>query len=73
MELMEGGDMEKYIENFHKEPKPDLLKVRNIGFQILKAIQYLHSQNIVHQDLKPQNVLFTKDLKTCKLTDFGLS
>ena len=30
MELMEGGDMEKYIDNFHK--RPDLVKARNIGF-----------------------------------------
>lgn len=33
----------------------------------------MHSQNIVHQDLKPQNILFSEDYKTVKLADLGVS
>ena len=69
---MEGGDMDKYISKFSNS-QPNLLTVQDLGFQILIAIQYLHSQDIVHQDLKPSNVLFSKDLKTAKITDLGLS
>lgn len=40
-------------------------------YQILKAVFYLHSGNVIHRDLKPSNILLNKqcDLKIC---DFGL-
>lgn len=43
-----------------------------ITYQILSAFSYLHNKDILHRDLKPQNVLvFDNDL--IKITDFGLS
>jgi mitogen-activated protein kinase 1/3 len=40
-------------------------------YQILKAVLYLHTGNVIHRDLKPSNILLNKqcDLKLC---DFGL-
>lgn len=39
---------------------------------ITKGIEYLHSNNIVHGDLKPSNILVSSSYR-CKLSDFGLS
>ena len=43
----------------------------NIFKQILSAVQFLHSNRIIHQDIKPANILFVDGIP--KLCDFGLS
>ena len=43
-----------------------------ILYQILRALYFLHSANIIHRDFKPSNVLINEDC-TVKLCDFGLS
>ncbi len=43
-----------------------------IGIQILQQINYLHKNNLVHQDIKPDNFIFDKDNNKFKLIDFGL-
>ena len=42
-----------------------------IMWQILQAVKHLHSKNIYHRDLKPQNVLINQDNQV-KVADFGL-
>lgn len=46
--------------------------VRFISWQILAALNYLHSANIAHRDLKPTNILVTQD-NHVSLIDFGLA
>ncbi|MCS7181188.1 MAG: protein kinase, partial [bacterium] len=44
-----------------------------ILIKIGKTIEYLHSKKIVHNDIKPENILISKDLTNLKLIDFGYS
>lgn len=54
-------------------PHPGLPEetVRSFAAQILQGLHYLHSNGVVHRDLKGLNVLLSEDLQTCKLADFG--
>ena len=61
------------LELLQENPKGlDPSLIRHIIFQLCKAIKYLHEQNIIHRDVKPENLLITKNYET-KLCDFGFS
>lgn len=40
---------------------------------ILKGLAYVHANNVMHRDLKPQNILLHEATNTVRLADFGLS
>lgn len=46
---------------------------RKIFSQLLDAVEYLHTNGIIHNDLKPENILITHNGDNLKLIDFGLS
>ncbi|KFP96728.1 Testis-specific serine/threonine-protein kinase 6, partial [Leptosomus discolor] len=52
---------------------PCVPKAWDIFAQVLGAVHYLHDHNLVHQDLKCDNMLLTIDGHRAKLTDFGFS
>ncbi|XP_061665433.1 myosin light chain kinase, smooth muscle-like isoform X1 [Syngnathoides biaculeatus] len=72
MEYIAGGELFERIvdDNFeHTEPT-------SAGYmrQILEGMLYVHKQNIVHLDLKPENIVCTDHTGTCiKIIDFGLA
>ena len=69
MEWMRGGDLKTILE---ENGCLDQDVVQFYAAELVLAIDYLHSKNIFHRDLKPDNILI--DSKGhLKLTDFGLS
>ncbi len=68
MEYVEGVTLKDYLEN----NKLSLNAVLEIGVRLADAVQHAHSKNIIHCDIKPQNILIDKNLNP-KIADFGIA
>ena len=69
MELVEGITLKKYIEKRGKLPYKEAI---SIAIQVANGMEAAHSHNIVHRDIKPQNIIISKEGKV-KVTDFGIA
>jgi len=72
LELMEGGSLEKLIKTHIRLAENEIY---SIFYQILKGVFFLHSKGIMHRDIKPDNILFSKEteLSSLKIADFSLA
>ncbi|KAG5185695.1 kinase-like domain-containing protein, partial [Tribonema minus] len=75
LEYMRKGDIMNVLSGDARrlvcDPMDDL-GVWHIFRQVVQGLSYLHLQNIVHGDIKPQNLLLD-DAHNCKIADFGIS
>ena len=69
MEYVENGSVNNIMTTFGKFPES---LVRVYTEQVLKGLEYLHSNGVLHRDIKGCNILVTKE-GTTKLADFGVS
>ena len=69
MEYVENGSVNNIMTTFGKFPES---LVRVYTEQVLKGLEYLHSNGVLHRDIKGCNILVTKE-GTAKLADFGVS
>ncbi len=49
------------------------LEVVDVIIQVAEALDYAHSQKVVHRDVKPANIIYDRDSGTLKVTDFGVA
>lgn len=69
MELIEGVTLKKYIERKEKLPVKEAV---SILIQVSQGIEAAHNNHIIHRDIKPQNIIISKEGKV-KVTDFGIA
>lgn len=71
MDHCEGGDLQTYMRK-HKRTGVTEWQAQMLFMQLMKALAFLHDQNIIHGDIKPQNVLLSKKpFSIVKICDFG--
>ena len=69
MELVEGITLKKYIE---RKKKLEIRESIEVAMQVARGIEAAHKQHIIHRDIKPQNIMISRDGKV-KVTDFGIA
>lgn len=69
MEYVEGITLKTYIE---KKGQLSFKESASIAIQVARGIEAAHDKNIIHRDIKPQNIIISTDGKV-KVTDFGIA
>ena len=69
MELIDGITLKEYLE---RRGPLSSKEVTIFSTQIAKALEHAHSREIIHRDIKPQNIMLLSD-GTIKVTDFGIA
>jgi WD40 repeat protein len=75
MEYVDGGNLVRWVETgrpYEGGPRAALLRILDIAIQMAWGLHAIHAQGLVHQDVKPRNVMMTRG-GIAKLTDFGIA
>nr|XP_039257403.1 serine/threonine-protein kinase/endoribonuclease ire-1-like [Styela clava] len=71
MEICGPQNLTEHVKSKKGKQNPDV-KLRQIH-QLVDGIVHIHKNDVIHRDLKPDNILFSTDGKYLKIIDFGLS
>jgi serine/threonine protein kinase len=71
MQFVDGSQSSVLIPRGHVPP--DIAAIVRVSEQIAAALDYAHSQDVLHRDVKPANILLASDGRHAYLTDFGIA
>jgi serine/threonine protein kinase len=69
LEYLPGGDLQRLCRDRSIDPKTTI----NYLEQICAGLRHAHMKGVIHRDIKPHNLLLTRDLETVKIADFGVA
>jgi serine/threonine-protein kinase len=69
LEYLSGGDLQAFVRNRPLPLEGALFYLE----QICAGLAYAHKHDVIHRDIKPQNILLTADQHTAKIADFGVA
>jgi len=69
LEYLPGGDLAKWCRETNLNLKQALFYLE----QVCAGLGHAHKNDIIHRDIKPQNLLLTRDRQTVKIADFGVA
>lgn len=69
LEYLPGGDLARYC----RQKSLNLFQALDYIEQVCAGLANAHKNNVIHRDIKPQNLLLTKDYKVVKIADFGVA
>uniref|UniRef100_A0ACD5U1D5 Uncharacterized protein n=2 Tax=Avena sativa TaxID=4498 RepID=A0ACD5U1D5_AVESA len=70
-EFLSGGSLRAFLRKPECKQLP-LEKIISIALDIARGLEYVHSQGVIHRDVKPENILFDGEL-CAKVVDFGVA
>lgn len=70
MEYVDGQDLGVFVDERGQLPEDEALRYID---QVGKALEYIHSQGLLHRDVKPNNILLRRGTQEAVLIDFGLA
>lgn len=70
MERLSGETLADYVAN---KGVPSASAVLELAAQLAKALQYAHSQGVIHHDIKPDNIMLLDGWRHAKIADFGIA
>ncbi len=70
MDYIAGDSLDNFV---HRDDLLPICEVFKIGIRVAEALDYAHTQKVVHRDVKPGNILFDADSGQLKVTDFGIA
>src|SRR3954464_5513775 len=71
MEYVAGQSLDRLIDSSPAKKLP-LASALQLVYEVAEALDYAHSQGVIHSDIKPANILITKDGRA-KIADFGIA
>lgn len=66
-QFFDGGNLSKYLEPGNSKPN-----IKEIAVPLIECLEYLKEQNLVHRDIKPDNIMFKNGESYPYLVDFGI-
>jgi Serine/threonine protein kinase len=70
LEYMEGGTLRDLLRTARRLPVGQVVELFR---QLAQGLYDIHRHNVVHLDIKPENIMFTRDRKTAKIGDMGIA